>query len=58
MRHTSVAPALALALLSVIWGYNWVAMKVGLSYAGPFTFATLRFLIGPLCLVPLMVKLG
>lgn len=58
MRRVAVAPALVLALLSVIWGYNWVAMKVGLSHAGPFTFATLRFLIASLCLLAMMVKLG
>ena len=32
----------ALALLALIWGYNWVAMKVALSYAPPVTFGALR----------------
>jgi drug/metabolite transporter (DMT)-like permease len=32
----------ALALLALIWGYNWVAMKVALSYAPPATFGALR----------------
>ena len=31
--------ALALALLALIWGYNWVVMKIGLEYAQPFTFS-------------------
>jgi drug/metabolite transporter (DMT)-like permease len=58
MRHPAVAPALSLALLSVIWGYNWVAMKVGLGHAGPFTFASMRFVVAALCLLPVMMALG
>ncbi|MGA7964511.1 MAG: DMT family transporter [Gammaproteobacteria bacterium] len=33
---------IALALLAVIWGYNWVVMKIALGYAPPFTFAAMR----------------
>ena len=32
----------ALALLALIWGYNWVVMKVALSYAPPVAFGALR----------------
>ena len=32
----------ALAVLALIWGYNWVVMKVALSYAPPIAFAALR----------------
>ena len=35
-------PFVALALLALIWGYNWVVMKVAVGYADPFTFAALR----------------
>lgn len=41
-RHTRFAAVVALILLSLIWGYNWVVMKVALRYASPFTFAALR----------------
>lgn len=34
----------ALALLALVWGYNWVVMKVALEYAAPFPFAALRAL--------------
>jgi len=34
--------AAALALLSLIWGYNWIMLKEGLRFAGPFDFAALR----------------
>lgn len=49
---------LALALLSLIWGYNWVAMKVGLAYAGPFDFSALRFTLASACLLPFIVFSG
>ncbi len=39
-------PFAALALLALLWGYNWVAMKVGMSYAQPFIFAALRTFLG------------
>ena len=49
--------ALALALLALIWGYNWVVMKVGLQYAQPFTFSALRTLLGALSLFALLLVL-
>ena len=33
-------------MLALIWGYNWVVMKVGLRYSQPFTFAALRAFLG------------
>ncbi len=41
----------ALAVLTFIWGYNWVVMKVALHYAGPFVFAAMRTTLGGLCLL-------
>ncbi|MCX5828249.1 MAG: DMT family transporter [Deltaproteobacteria bacterium] len=35
-------PFLALAFLSMIWGYNWVVMKEGLRFCDPFAFAAIR----------------
>ncbi len=49
--------ALALALLALIWGYNWVVMKIGLEYAQPFTFSALRTLLGALSLFLLLLIL-
>jgi drug/metabolite transporter (DMT)-like permease len=49
--------ALALALLALIWGYNWVVMKVGLQYAQPFTFSALRTFLGALSLFALLIVL-
>ena len=57
MRRAAALPAIALAALSLIWGYNWVVTKIALAYAGPVTFAALRFAIAPLCLLPMMLQL-
>lgn len=58
LRNRAALPGLALAILSLVWGYNWVVSKVALGYAGPITFAALRFAIAPLCLVPMMLHRG
>jgi len=47
----------ALALLALIWGYNWVVMKVGTRYADPFTFAALRTFIGAIFMFALLAAL-
>jgi len=49
--------AAALALLALIWGYNWVVMKIGLGYAQPFTFSALRTFLGALSLFLLLIVL-
>jgi drug/metabolite transporter (DMT)-like permease len=48
----------ALAFLALIWGYNWVAMKVGIGHSEPFTFASLRAFLGAVVMFPLAVALG
>ena len=37
----------------VVWGSGFLATKVGLQYAPPFTFLTLRFAFGMLLVVPI-----
>ncbi|MEI6450918.1 MAG: DMT family transporter, partial [Actinomycetes bacterium] len=49
--------AAALILLALIWGYNWVVMKIGLGYADPFAFAALRTFLGALSLFLLLIVL-
>jgi drug/metabolite transporter (DMT)-like permease len=38
-----------------VWGAGYVATKIGLQHAAPFTFLTLRFAIGLVCLLPLVL---
>ena len=49
-------PVLALAVLSLTWGYTWVVAKQGLAYAPPFAFAAERCVGGALALI-LVLKL-
>jgi drug/metabolite transporter (DMT)-like permease len=50
-------PFAALALLALVWGYNWVVMKVGMKYAEPFTFAALRTLFGAIFMFGVLLLL-
>jgi drug/metabolite transporter (DMT)-like permease len=36
----------------VVWGSGYLASKTGMQYAAPFTFLTLRFVFGLLCVIP------
>jgi drug/metabolite transporter (DMT)-like permease len=47
----------ALGLLALIWGYNWVVMKVGIRDADPFTFAALRAFLGAVVVFPIVALL-
>lgn len=38
-------------LLWIIWGYNYVAIKIALESSGAFSFAALRTVISALCLI-------
>jgi len=38
-----------------VWGSGFIATKIGLQYAPPFTFLTLRFLFGLACLMPILL---
>jgi drug/metabolite transporter (DMT)-like permease len=50
--HHMDGPAFsALGALMLIWGYNWVVMKVALEYAAPFDFAALRTFFASLLLL-------
>ena len=53
-RGVPLLAVVALAALALIWGYNWVVMKVGLRYSQPFTFAALRTLLGAAALLALL----
>jgi len=40
-----------------VWGSGFLATKVGLQYAAPFTFLTLRFILGVVLMVPVVMWL-
>lgn len=58
LRLRAYLPFAALALLALIWGYNWVVMKVGVRDADPFTFAALRNFLGAVALFAVVAIRG
>lgn len=49
-KNTTAKAFAALFLLTIIWGYNWIVMKLAIQFASPFQFAALRTFIGALML--------
>jgi drug/metabolite transporter (DMT)-like permease len=45
----------ALGLTTLVWGYNWVQVKIGVAYAPPFAFAAMRGLLGAAVLFAVMI---
>jgi drug/metabolite transporter (DMT)-like permease len=56
-RKASNGPVVALAVLALVWGYNWVAIKVATAYCGPFALAALRTTIAVVALFATMIVL-
>ncbi|MBL8968370.1 MAG: EamA family transporter, partial [Spirochaetaceae bacterium] len=48
---------LLLTLTAVIWGFAFVAQRVGMDHVGPFAYNGVRFALGALSLLPLWVFL-
>lgn len=49
---------LAILGLSMVWGYHWAVMKIGLGYAGAFTYSAIRCLIGGPILLAIAILQG
>jgi len=56
-KNQTLTAFLALMLLCLIWGYNWVVMKNALHFSNPFDFAALRTILGAVCLFIVMLVL-
>jgi drug/metabolite transporter (DMT)-like permease len=50
------AAILSLIVLVLIWGYNWVVMKVALRYSSSSDFAALRILVGLMGLLVVFIS--
>lgn len=53
--RTVLANDSLLLLTAVIWGMAFVAQRMGMEHVGPFTYNAVRFALGALSLVPLIV---
>ena len=58
MDTRTVQSDLLLLLTAVVWGFAFVAQRVGMDYVGPFTFNGVRFALGSLVLVPFILRNG
>ncbi len=52
---TTIEANLLLLLAAAIWGFAFVAQRVGMAYVGPFTFNAIRFGLGAMSLLPLIL---
>jgi drug/metabolite transporter (DMT)-like permease len=46
---------LLLLITAIIWGFAFVAQRIGMNHMGPFTFNAIRFSLGALSLVPFLI---
>ena len=54
MLSSKLRSDLILLLAALIWGFAFVAQRVGMDYVGPFTFNGVRFTLGVLVLIPFL----
>ena len=52
---TKAKSTFLLFLTAIIWGFAFVAQRVGAEFVGAFTFNGIRFLLGSLSLVPVIL---
>jgi drug/metabolite transporter (DMT)-like permease len=55
MNKQALRADILLLLTSCIWGFAFVAQRAGMDYMGPCTFNGIRFLLGSLSLLPLIL---
>jgi drug/metabolite transporter (DMT)-like permease len=54
VRRSTLTADFLLLLTAAIWGFAFVAQRMGMDYVGPFTYNGVRFALGSLSLVPLL----
>ena len=52
IMKTKAKSTFLLFLTAIIWGFAFVAQRVGAEFVGAFTFNGIRFLLGSLSLIP------
>ncbi|MEC9248150.1 MAG: EamA family transporter [Pseudomonadota bacterium] len=53
-----VKPYLALIIMTLLWGYGWTALKIGLIDAPPFLFSAVRMTLSALFLLAVLYASG
>ncbi len=54
MNKKALRADIMLLLTSIVWGFAFVAQRVGMEHIGPFAFNGIRFALGSLSLLPLI----
>jgi len=54
MNSNAAKSNVLLLLTALIWGFAFVAQRVGMEHVGPFTFNGVRFTLGAISLTPLL----
>jgi len=57
MKNKRLLSSILLVLAAIIWGFAFVAQKVGMEFIGPFLFNGIRFIMGSLILIPVVISL-
>jgi drug/metabolite transporter (DMT)-like permease len=55
MNNKRFSANMLLLFTAAIWGFAFVAQRVGSQYVGPFTFNGIRFALGSMSLIPLII---
>jgi drug/metabolite transporter (DMT)-like permease len=55
MKASTFTSDSLLLITAAIWGFAFVAQRVGMDHVGPFTYNGVRFALGCLSLVPLLI---
>ncbi len=55
MRTTSWQANLLLLTTAIIWGFAFVAQRLGMEHVSPFTFNAMRFAVGAVSLLPVFM---
>lgn len=55
MKSQLIKSDVLLLITGLIWGFAFVAQRIGMDYVGPFTFNGVRFALGSLSLIPLVL---
>ena len=56
MKQSTWESDLLLLITAMIWGFAFVAQRVGMRFVGPFTFNGVRFFLGCLPLLPILLR--
>ncbi|KAF0863240.1 DMT family transporter [Pseudomonas sp. LD120] len=56
MRSPALRADVLMLITAVIWGSAFVAQTSGMDHIGPFLYSGLRFALGSLCLLPLVLR--